>query len=187
MENEKIDNLDNTSKLPNTWKVIILSCALFIVIFCLFTLVNFVNVLMLMLNILNFFSDPSYVAEGDLGDIPMALGVGTIIFFGVLLFILPLNIYIALHGTKRILHKWYNNIPIFQTGKVSFLAIIFFSIVFFVSNMLWLIIWILPISINSHLVPFYVFSGYIELFLLGLSLYISKIMIKKLIKGMPHE
>lgn len=185
MADEKIDTLDNSPKLPNTWKVITLSCVIFIVIFCLFTLVNFVNVLMLFISIQNFFSDPNLVPVGEFGDIVMALGLGAIIFFGVLLFNLPLNIYIALHGSKRILHKWYNNIPILQAGKLLFPTFILFCVVFFVNNILWIVT--LYTDYHLFLLPSFLSTQYIAFYLAVISFYISKITIKKLTKGMSHE
>ncbi len=190
MENEKTDNLQNTPELPNTWRVLILSCVLFVVIFCLFILANFVNVFMLGEAISSFFSDSNQIGVDDLGGGIVAAGGAMLIFISILFFVFPLSLYLSFYSTKHLLHKWYNKMPIFQTGKLLFPAFILFIMVFFVNNMIWnLIIYTgLPLFWkNITSLPFFIFSGYVELFIFGLSIYISKKIIKKLTKGISHE
>lgn len=190
MENEKTDNLQNTPELPNTWRVIILSCVLFVVIFCLLLIANFVNVFMLCEAISSFFSDSKQIGVDDLGEGIVSAGGAMLIFIGILFFVFPFSLYLSFYGTKHLLHKCYNKMPIFQTGKLLLPSFILFIIVFFVNNMIWNLIIYTGFSSfwkNITSLPFFIFSSYVELLIFGLSIYISKKIIKKLTEGVSHE
>jgi len=125
MENEKSDNLQNAPKLPNNWRVIVISCLLFICLLCMFFIINFFNVWMMYQVIANLTRDTTQIVteEGkDLGAALAAVGPAMLSVIGVFLLDVLFSVYLAFHMTNSFLQKKYNNIPFLQ-NPISIIAL----------------------------------------------------------------
>lgn len=126
MENEKKEILaDSSPPLALTWKVITISCFLFICLLGVFFIINFFNILMLYKIIANLTRDTTQIVTGegkDLGAALAAVGPAMLNLIGVFLFDVLFSAYLAFYMTNSFLQKKYNNIPFLQ-NPISIIAL----------------------------------------------------------------
>ncbi|WP_333804289.1 hypothetical protein [Sulfurospirillum sp.] len=126
MENEKQKTLaDSARKLPHKWKVVVISCLLFLCLLGVFFIINFFNILMLYKIIANLTRDTTQIVTGegkDLGAALAAVGPAMLNLIGVFLFDVLFSAYLAFYTTNSFLQKKYNNIPFLQ-NPISIIAL----------------------------------------------------------------
>lgn len=117
MENEKQKTLvDSASKLPHKWKVVVISCLLFICLLGVFFIINFFNILMLYQIIANLTRDTTQIVTGegkDLGAALAAVGPAMLNLIGVFLFDVLFSAYLAFYMTNSFLQNPISIIALF--------------------------------------------------------------------------